>query len=307
MRVLIAEDDAVTRMLLTATVSGLGHECFEACDGGQAWSAYLKVRPEVLITDRNMPVLDGLELCRRIRSDTFGHLISIILVTGRSGADEVLEGVQAGADDYLIKPIDLLDLHVRLIAAERLTKLHRRLAEAGRELIQANDELARTARTDALTAVGNRRRFDEDLARTDALAARRGGSYAVAVVDVDHFKAFNDRLGHQAGDEALVAVAAALVAGCRAGDLVYRYGGEEFAVIYTDCTAAEAVAAAERLRVEVEAIPVGEGALPAPLTVSVGVASSAADREQPSDVVAAADAALYGAKAAGRNRVVNAS
>lgn len=306
MRVLIAEDDAVTRMLLMTTVSGLGHECFEASDGGEAWSAYLKVRPEVLITDRNMPVLDGLELCRRVRSHTFGHLISIILVTGRGSDHEVLEGVQAGADDYLIKPVEPLDLQVRLIAAERLTILHRRLAEASRELMRTNDELAKTARTDALTGVGNRRRFDEDLARADALAVRQGGTYGVAVVDVDHFKPFNDQFGHQAGDDALVAVAAALEAGCRAGDVVYRYGGEEFAVIYTDCTQDDAVAVAERLRSEVEAIPVGDGSLPASLTVSVGVALSAPDREGPQDVVAAADGALYRAKDAGRNRVMTA-
>jgi len=148
MRILVAEDDAATRMLLVAMLTGLGHQCTEASDGEQAWRSFLDVAPDVVITDRNMPVVDGLELCRRIRSEPQGQRVSILLVTAHGTAPEVLEGIAAGADDYLLKPVEPFILRVRLLAAERVAGLHRQLEDAAMELVRRNAELSVTARTD---------------------------------------------------------------------------------------------------------------------------------------------------------------
>lgn len=304
MRVLVAEDEPATRMLLTAAITALGHECIAACDGEAAWAAFLEQTPDVVVTDRRMPVADGLELCRRIRSQPHGQRVSILLVTAADRPEEVLAGIEAGADDYLVKPVEPFVLKVRLTAAERVAALHRQLGAAAAELARRNAELAVTARTDALTGVGNRRRFEEDLEGTHAEFTRGGWSYAVALLDVDHFKRYNDQFGHQAGDVALREVAAAIQRCCRQGDNPYRYGGEEFAVIYRLEPRSNVAVAAERVRAAVAALPHGPGTpLLAPVTASIGVAWPSADRRSPESVVAAADAGLYLAKAIGRNRV----
>ena len=306
MRVLIADDDVVVRMVLSATVSKLGHEAFEADDGGQAWASYQTHQPDVVVTDRMMPGLDGIELCRRIRNSDAGRYTYVVVVTGHSARHDVLEGFEAGVDDYLVKPVDAFDLEVRLLAAARVTELHQRLAEAAAALELTNRDLASTARTDALTGVGNRRRFDEDLARVHAQSRRRSHPYSVAVADIDHFKAYNDRHGHVAGDRALAAVASALVNSCREADAVYRYGGEEFALIFADAELPPVVEAADRARRAVQSLtldPTGRP-LAESLSISVGVAQLGPEDGNPVDIVRSADAALYAAKRQGRNRVV---
>lgn len=310
MDVLLAEDDAATRMLLRAIIDRLGHRCIDAEDGEVAWQAFVDHEPDVVITDRHMPGLSGTALCRRIREHPRGMRTSIILVTGDGGAADVIDGVAAGADDYLVKPVEEFVLQVRLLAAERVARLHRQLEEASDALVRKNVELQATARTDALTGVGNRRRFEEDLAATHADAQRSGAAYAVAIVDVDHFKRYNDDFGHQAGDAALEEVARALVGTSRLGDMVYRYGGEEFVVIYRHGNPPAVAAAAERARAAVAAIPIAGpdgGVLARAVTVSVGLAwpsIPASPSSDPADVLAAADAALYRAKAGGRDRLV---
>jgi diguanylate cyclase (GGDEF)-like protein len=300
----VVDDEPTTALTVAAAVSALGHEVLVARDGREALDVYLAQAPDVVLTDRQMPGMDGMELCRRIREDDEGHTTYLILIAALGGREHVLEGMEAGADDYLVKPVDPFDLRLRLLVAGRVRQVHRELRATLAELGRANEVLQRLARTDRLTGVGNRLRFDEDLAMTATRARRYGRGYAVAMVDIDHFKVYNDTLGHAAGDEALQTVATAMAAQVRDGDGIYRYGGEEFVVLLQEADAAGAAVLGERLRVAVERL-----GLPAPgpsptVTVSVGVAASAPGvAEEAASVVSRADGALYRAKAEGRNRL----
>jgi two-component system chemotaxis response regulator CheY len=287
--------------MLSAMVTKLGHECLVAQDGDEAWGLHQLHAPDVLVTDRMMPGLDGIELCRRIRDGGGERYTYIVLITTLSGRPDVMEGIRAGADDYLVKPLDPFELEVRLTSAERVTALHARLRESAALL-------AATARTDALTGIGNRRRFDEDLADIHARAKRRSRPYSLAVVDVDHFKAYNDHYGHLAGDEVLGSVAGAMVRSCRLGDEIYRFGGEEFVIVFVEEQLPEILAATERVRRAIELLAVSHQAQPVRqvVTVSIGVAQFDPLVHTDSDqVLKEADEALYRAKAGGRNRVMS--
>jgi two-component system chemotaxis response regulator CheY len=304
--VLVADDDASCRLVAKAIVERLGHECLVVGDGEQAWQSIQDRVVDVLITDWMMPGVDGPELCRRVRGAENRGYTYIILATSLTERDHVVEGMESGADDFLTKPLDGFDVETRLIAAARVTALHHQLTEFRTELERLNDELAALARTDPLTRLGNRLRLHEDLRAVHEHARRHRSPYALAVCDLDHFKRYNDGYGHLEGDDALRRVAATLAENCRDSDRAYRYGGEEFVIVFADEGLTGASSAAERLRraVEVLAIPApaDEGGI---LTISVGVASWDPGRPDPVDVVLRqADEALYTAKDDGRNRVV---
>ncbi len=309
MKILIADDDAVARLLVTRVCQALGHDCLTAADGTAAWDLYLEQAPDVVISDRLMPGMDGVKLCRRIRSGG-APTTYVVLVTGLDSRADASAGMEAGADDYLTKPIDPFQLQMRLVAAQRTTALHQQLASSTAQLQRMNVELTRLSRTDALTGVGNRMRLHEDAARMHAHAERHLRPYAVALCDVDHFKAYNDRYGHLAGDEALRRVAETLATSSRREDAVYRYGGEEFVLLSDDQRLSGAVAAAERCRQAVESLALLHAAAPTMgiVTISVGIAEfRLADHADSDAVLLEADDALYRAKRQGRNRVVVAS
>jgi diguanylate cyclase (GGDEF)-like protein len=295
MKVLLADDDLGSLLVAQAAVEALGHTCLTALDGITAWQLYLEHRPEVVITDRSMPGLEGLELCRRIRQSSRDYTY-LVLLTVHGAPQDVLSGMRAGADDYLAKPLDPLALEARLLAGQRVTALHA-------ELSRARAELSQQARTDPLTGLRNRLSLSEDLAQLDRTSVRYGRSYAVALCDVDHFKRYNDGYGHQAGDAALRTVAATLVSALRDTDLVYRYGGEEFLVLLPEQPLQAALIAMERVRSGLEALGVEHRGSPSgSLTLSVGVVASDPDRRPDTDeLVSHADRALYRAKAEGRN------
>lgn len=298
MKVLVADDDLVSRLMLQGEVERLGHDCVVAEDGDEAWGLFVEHAPEVVITDQMMPGINGLELCRRIRGHGAASYAYIVLVTALAGRANVLAGMESGADDYLTKPLDPFDLETRLVAAQRVTALHA-------ELDGYRRELARLACTDPLTQLRNRLSLDGDLTAIHARSERYARPYAVAMCDVDHFKAYNDSLGHHAGDQALRAVASALNSEIREGDMVYRYGGEEFLVILPEQDLAAATIAAERLRRAVEALALPHPASPASavVTVSIGVAGfESGVLRSGEEVLKAADEALFRAKSAGRNR-----
>lgn len=301
MKILVADDDSVSRLMVRAVVEGLGHDCVTAGDGEQAWQLVCDVDPDVVVSDWLMPGLDGLELCRRIRERNDGGYTYIVLVTSRVERDHVRAGMDAGADGYLTKPFDPFDLEASLISAERVTSLHC-------ELQQYRTELARLACTDPLTQLRNRLVLDDDLATLHAQSRRYGRSYCVAMCDIDWFKPYNDTFGHQAGDDALRQVSAVLSGQVRETDTVYRFGGEEFLVALPDQASDAAAVAAERMRASVEDLGLPHGSTEfGVVTVSVGIAQVEPDRDRSAeDVLRRADAALYRAKAAGRNRVVQA-
>jgi two-component system cell cycle response regulator len=305
MRVLIAEDDAVSRLILKRAVETLGHECLVATDGTEAWELFRANDVDVVISDWMMPGLDGLELCRRIREQPGSVYTYFVLLTALSERRDFLTGMQAGADDYLTKPLDRDELSVRLLAADRITSLHRRLAEQNAELERLNRMVAESARTDPLTGLGNRLRLREDLDALQARVERYGHSYALVLYDVDHFKAYNDRYGHLAGDRVLFQVAAALEKECRRGDGPYRFGGEEFLVVLPEQDAERAMIAVERVRQAIIAlgIPHEDSQPSGVVTISAGVAIlRPGESRSYEEVVREADEALYRAKRQGRNR-----
>jgi len=307
MQILVADDDPTSRLLLRAIVAKLGHECLVAEEGSSAWDVLSSGGIDVLLTDWMMPGLDGPELCRRVRHAQGDSYTYVVLTTGLDHPEHVLEGMSAGADDYLIKPVDSFAVQTRLIAAARVTGLHTRLAQTQAELERVNLELLERSLTDGLTGLGNRRRMDEDVAHTHARALRVGRTYGVALFDIDHFKLYNDRYGHVAGDETLRRVAACIDLVVRAGECVYRYGGEEFLLLMPDCSPAAVLVTAERICRTVLDAGIAHGARPSEppfVTLSGGVScwtpgSPLSARE----VIEQADEALFQAKAAGRNRI----
>jgi two-component system chemotaxis response regulator CheY len=288
MRVLVVDDEPGTRLLVATAVERLGHACLQAADGEEAWRRFQEQPPDVVITDWAMPGLDGTALAERIRGHSMAGYTYVLVVTGQADEDAARRTMHAGADDFVVKPLEPAELERKLIAAERVTALHRRMHD--------------DARHDALTGVGNRLRLAEDLADLSGRVERYGHSYCVALFDLDGFKAVNDTDGHQAGDTVLRAVAAALATQIRSGDTLYRYGGEEFLVLLPEQTLDSAVHAAERLRAAVEALR-----LPHPaggvVTISGGVAGLGAAQRAPDELLELADQALYRAKEGGRNRV----
>jgi diguanylate cyclase (GGDEF)-like protein len=307
MRVLIAENSAMGSLLLQRSVEALGHTCLVASDGLHAWEQFQLELPDVVISDWMMPGMQGAELCRRIRSRPDTPYAYFVLLTVPREKEQALGGVQFGADGYLTKPLDPLDLKICLLAAERVVTLHRSLTQKTSELEHAYKELFATSRTDPLTRVGNRLRLHEDLARLEAEAERYGRRFSIAMCDLDHFKKFNDTLGHLAGDTALRNVAQIIQRECRNTDMVYRYGGEELAVIMAAQPLHAAGTGLERIRKAVEARKIEHPGSTTSryLTISVGVAQRrSGDASDGRDVLHRADEALYKAKAGGRNRVV---
>jgi two-component system chemotaxis response regulator CheY len=307
-KILIADDDPTSRLLLKAMVSKLGHECVVAEDGSSAWEVLASGGIDVLLTDWMMPGVDGPELCRRLRNEVGGAYIYIVLTTGLDHPEDVLEGMSAGADDYLTKPVDKFAVQTRLVAAERVTELHHQLAYTQAQLEHANLELLEQSLTDQLTGLGNRRRMDEDLGRVHARARRLGRTYGVAIFDIDYFKRYNDHYGHVAGDGALRDVASCIELIVRAGECAYRYGGEEFLVLMPDCGLGDVVStAADRIRRNVLQAAIPHEARPSEphvVTVSGGVSCWMPGSRLPArEMLEEADQALYDAKTAGRNRI----
>lgn len=307
MKVLIAEDDPVSRTILRRAVEKSGHECLIAEDGEKAWELY-RSNPDVdvIISDWMMPDVDGLELCHRIRAERQDKYTYFIFLTALGDKEHLLMGFEAGADDYLSKPLDRDELQVRMISAYRLTRLHQQLAEQRAELDRLNARLADQARTDPLTGLGNRLRMQEDLEILGARTERYGQTYCAILLDIDFFKLYNDNYGHPAGDEVLRRVAAAIESHCRSGDTAYRYGGEEFLIILPEQDLKTGAAIAERMRRTLEELRVEHEYSPAGfVTVSAGVAAFSGEEKKTTDeLLNRADEALYRAKAAGRNGVM---
>jgi two-component system cell cycle response regulator len=290
LHVLIADDDPVSRFVVRAAVERLGNVCTVAHDGREAMEIFEREHPAVLITDWRMPGLDGTALTQRIRGRTTDGYTYVIVLTGEADEESAREAMQAGADDLLVKPLDTAALERQLISARRVIELH--------------DRLRADARVDALTGIANRRAMNEELGVLRRRAARYEHELAVVLLDLDHFKAYNDNAGHLAGDELLRVVAATLKNSLRGSDTIYRYGGEEFLALLPAQDAHTATIAAERLRAAVSRLGVAHpaGGL---VTISGGVAALSAG-ESAQRLLARADRALYEAKLAGRDRICSA-
>ena len=312
LRVLLVEDDRIMSALLESKLAGAGHTVFTACNGEDALTMIAQHQPQLIISDWLMPGMDGISLCRRLREHSEYNSIYFIVMTAQEDAGKLVEAFEAGADDYLVKPINTKIFFARLRAGIRVVKLQEELASDREQLLHfsnnlklANDRLQQLALTDVLTSLPNRRAAMERLEQEWALTGRTNRTLTCLMVDIDHFKVINDKLGHPVGDIALRHVAHTLRQSARAEDIVCRFGGEEFLVICPDTGAHEAYRCAERLRLNVENMVVSDASLTIKVTISIGVASKSASMQSPEDLLSQADQNLYAAKLAGRNRTIS--
>ncbi len=305
MRILVVDDDTTSRLITQVTLQTLGHDCLAFHGGAPAWDAFRSDPGDVVISDWIMPGITGLQLCRKIRAHPSGDSTYFIVVTGQGSPEDVLEGMNAGADDYLVKPLNFNELEARLIAAARFTTLHQKLTHARATLEAANLKLNAMASRDPLTGIGNRRALEEDVDLLEARTTRYGHHYCMALVDIDHFKSYNDTYGHQAGDYVIRSVAAQLKAQARRGDALYRYGGDELLCIFPEQSLSSANIAVQRMLKAVEQLSISHaGNSLGVVTCSAGLAVLEAGQIGSAyEILGEADKALYRAKALGRNRV----
>lgn len=298
MRVTIADDDPVARAYLARTLVRWGYEPVLAGDGDEATAILLGEDPPPLaLLDWMMPGRDGPDVVRALRHAGREPYTFIILLTSLAETEHLVDGLEAGADEFLTKPVSPRELELRL-------RTGRRIVELQRSLIEAREHLRSQAMRDPLTGLHNRRALREELERGLARSSRAGGDFAVLMVDLDHFKAINDRFGHAAGDEVLVEVARRMSGLVRAGDQVGRFGGEEFLVLLPGADVAAAMSVGSRIRAGIAAAPVASARVPIPVTCSVGIATAGlVGSTDPEVITHHADLALYRSKAAGRDRV----
>jgi two-component system cell cycle response regulator len=298
LKVLVADDEPVSRRLLEASLKRWGYTVVTANDGCEA-SRILRLPdgPKLVVFDWLMPGLDGIQLCRDVRAREQEPYTYVLLLTSKREQGDVVEGLSAGADDYITKPFDPEELQVRMRAGKRILCLQD-------QLIAAREALRDMALHDALTRLWNRAAIHDILRTEIARCQRESASLGVILVDLDHFKVVNDTYGHQMGDEALRETARTLRESTRPYDAVGRIGGEEFLLVLPGCDQMNAASHAERLRVSIERlsmdVPGGALRITASLGVTVFRDGSASDSDS---LVQAADEALYRAKREGRNRV----
>ena len=299
MNVLVVEDDPVHCKMIASLLDRWGYQVRTAADGVEALAVLEeKTAIQLAIVDWMMPRLDGIALCREIRRRFNEPYLYVVLLTSRDQRDDIVTGFDAGADDYLIKPVHHSELSARLRAAKRILDLQEKL-------LAAQETLRVQAMHDALTGIWNRGAIFEALGRELDRARRQQSPLAVIMVDLDHFKQVNDSHGHLVGDQVLREAAQRIKATVRSYDGVGRYGGEEFLLVAPGFDAAQALEFAERLRRRFAENPIVTSGPTLPVTMSLGVVAVSPGQTLAAErVLAAADDALYRAKTDGRNRAV---
>jgi two-component system, cell cycle response regulator len=297
-RVLVAEDDAMFRKILASWLGNWGYQVTLAEDGARAWTILQQdLPPQLLILDWMMPALSGLELCRKVRERDQAPYQYILLATAKDAKQDLVRGLEAGADDYLTKPFDKSELRARLRAGNRILTLQD-------SQIRAQEQLRFQATHDQLTGVLNRAEILETLRRELERAARSHTATGLLILDVDHFKAVNDTYGHLTGDAVLKEVTQRVTKAVRAYDSLGRFGGEEFVVVLPGCDREQIDLGAERVRSAVDSGFILFNESQVSVTVSIGAAVASPGTISDTEMLAAADSALYKAKRIGRNRTV---
>ncbi|HXN52527.1 MAG TPA: diguanylate cyclase [Candidatus Acidoferrum sp.] len=299
MRILIADDDALSRRLLEKTLERADYEVTAVANGRQAVESLSALdAPRLALLDWMMPELDGPAVCREVRKGRDHSYVYMILLTSRESKEDVVAGLESGADDYLVKPFNAEELKARLRTGERILHLEDRLVEA-------REQMRFKATHDPLTSLWNRGVIMDLLGRELARSQREHGCTVVLLGDLDHFKSINDTHGHLVGDQVLREVARRLLLSVRSYDFVGRYGGEEFLVVLNNCRQDSAVARAEEIRKAICTRPAQTDAGPLAITMSLGGLLSSDWGHRPADeLLREVDAALYAAKTAGRNHVM---
>lgn len=299
MRILIAEDSGPSRLALEKTLTNWGYEVIPCRDGNDAWKALQNEdAPRLAILDWMMPGFSGPEICRMLRERGAEHYTYVLLLTSRTQKDDLVEGMEAGADDYVTKPFDLHELQVRIHAGKRILDLHS-------QLLNAREALRDQAMRDSLTGLWNRRSVLDILSREQARAVRQLIPVSIIMLDIDDFKRINDTYGHLAGDEVLREVARRLMSSFRPYDGLGRYGGEEFLMVLPGCDEKSLPGRTDNMRRAICDQPMNVDGVPVTVTASFGATvfqpNSTVDCEQ---LIRIADDALYEAKRSGRNRII---
>jgi diguanylate cyclase (GGDEF)-like protein len=308
--ILLVDDDPMILARLSKQLVAAGHRVVVCRDGETALKHVLEHNPQLVITDWRMKPMDGLTLCKTLRSSDIGKNLYLIMLTSAEGEDDLVAAFDAGIDDFVIKPPSLRVLLARIRAGQRIIMLQQEIDEEKQEiqrfsseLAVANRQLVMMANTDILTGLPNRRYALSRLEQEWNAAQRYHRPISVLMLDLDHFKSVNDTLGHDAGDKVLSHSAALMKSVCRASDIACRLGGEEFLVIATNTEGATALLLAERIRAEIQTHQPKDVALKMPLTISIGVAGSVGNKPGWQELIKLSDSALYQAKAGGRNAV----
>ncbi len=303
MKVLIADDDPTSRLLLESLLKKWGYEVTVARDGTEAWQILCRTdHPLLVILDWMMPGIEGPEIVGRLRQSEGSSPHYVIIITSNDNEDAIVHALNAGADDFVAKPFNPSELQARLAVGFRVNQLHMALVDKMQKLQQATDTISRLARTDELTDLHNRRSFNENFTLAVSTAQRYNLPLSLISIDLDHFKRVNDTYGHRAGDQVLQLCASLLLEMVRGNDIVARWGGEEFIILLSHTDLSAAVSLAERLRIVFEQSPVT--ACPYSFTASFGVAQFKQELETEEDLIRRVDDALYRAKNQGRNCVV---
>ncbi len=299
MKILIADDDVVTCRRLEAALSRCGHEIVICSNGTDAWRILQEPdAPKLAILDWMMPGLEGPEICRRVRQLETDRYTYIILLTVRVDKSDIIFGINSGADDYITKPFDMMELKARLNAAMRNLRVHE-------DLLSAQELLRAEAMKDGLTGVQNHVAIMETVKQEIARSAREQMELSVAIIDLDKFKSVNDTHGHLFGDEVLKEVVRRIKDHLRSYDTIGRCGGDEFLIVMPDCSIAEAKIVAERIREVILQTPVVTDQKEFNQSISIGIATTKdVTFTRPNELIQNADKALYAAKRAGRNCVV---
>ncbi|MBL8443644.1 MAG: diguanylate cyclase [Zoogloeaceae bacterium] len=310
MKALVIEDTVTSATLICHLLERMGLRSVHARDGESGIEAFKLERPDLVLLDIIMPGMDGFDVARRIRQlERDGEWTPIIFLSARASEADLERGIDVGGDDYLVKPVSEVVLKAKVRAMQRIAQMRYSLLLLTRKLNEANRELSRLSSVDGLTGIPNRRVFDDTLVREWRRAERRNAPLSLLLLDIDHFKEYNDCYGHQAGDDCLRAVAGSLDRALRrSSDLAARYGGEEFVIVLPETDAEGARNVAENVLEIVRGLGIEHARSPTAsrVTISIGVATAIPARDDDSGwkkLLGSADAALYQAKDNGRNRI----
>ncbi|HZK43724.1 MAG TPA: diguanylate cyclase [Syntrophomonadaceae bacterium] len=294
MQILIAEDEPISRHILETALKEWGFDFIVTKNGAEAWNVLQQDgSPNIVILDWMMPGMDGIEICRKLRERNSANYTYIILLTSRSRPEDVIRGLDSGADDYIVKPFHPEELKSRIKIGQRIIELEQRISSL--------------ARTDYLTGLLNRRAFIERLEAELNKGIRKAGNIGLIITDIDNFKLVNDTYGHQAGDQVLQDFAQSLKKSCRGYDFVGRYGGEEFIIAMPEADLEMTALTAERIRKQIEQNDTFLKDFPVRVKVTASFGITAMEKGAPNTtdtLISAADNALYLAKRSGRNQVI---
>ncbi len=305
-KILVVDDVPVNLKLQRTYLNAVGYEVVDARDGVEALEMVDKEMPDLILLDVMMPKMNGFQVCQTLKNGKSTRFIPIIMVTALNELEDKIKGIEAGADDFICKPYNKLELLARVKSLLRIKHLHDQLEEKVAELEIAHQKLRQLAITDGLTGLYNFRYFKEQLILELNRARRGKGNLSVAILDIDFFKHYNDTHGHPAGNVVLTSIAEILRTNIRQFDLAARYGGEEFSLVLIDTDKAGAGVVAHKIKKLVEEFPFQhrETQPNGRLTISMGVAIFPEDGFDPDELVNMADRRLYRAKQSGRNLVV---